>query len=113
IHPDFLDPQPARPWRWRLLYVGRIDARKGIETLLQALAHLPSEATLTVVGAGDERELGALQARAPRRVAFTGRRDREALKAAYAEADAVVFPVIWDEPWGLVPLEAMALGRPV
>jgi len=25
----------------------------------------------------------------------------------------VVFPVVWEEPWGLVPLEAMALGRPV
>jgi glycosyltransferase involved in cell wall biosynthesis len=24
-----------------------------------------------------------------------------------------VFPVTWDEPWGLVPLEAMAVGRPV
>jgi len=29
------------------------------------------------------------------------------------EADVVVFPVIWDEPWGLVPLEAMGMGRPV
>jgi glycosyltransferase involved in cell wall biosynthesis len=32
---------------------------------------------------------------------------------AYAAADAVVFPVRWQEPWGLVPLEAMAVGRPV
>lgn len=31
----------------------------------------------------------------------------------YRDADAVVFPVEWPEPWGLVPLEAMALGRPV
>ena len=31
----------------------------------------------------------------------------------YAAADAVVFPVIWEEPWGLVPLEAMGIGRPV
>ncbi|MCW2967332.1 MAG: hypothetical protein JWM71_1104, partial [Solirubrobacteraceae bacterium] len=38
---------------------------------------------------------------------------RAELPAAYAAADAVVFPVVWDEPWGLVPLEAMALGRPV
>ena len=33
--------------------------------------------------------------------------------AAYAAADAVLFPVSWEEPWGLVPLEAMAVGRPV
>jgi glycosyltransferase involved in cell wall biosynthesis len=30
-----------------------------------------------------------------------------------AAADALVFPVRWREPWGLVPLEAMAVGRPV
>ena len=38
---------------------------------------------------------------------------RERLAAVYADADAVLFPVQWDEPWGLVPLEAMAVGRPV
>jgi glycosyltransferase involved in cell wall biosynthesis len=31
----------------------------------------------------------------------------------YAQADALLFPVQWDEPWGLVPIEAMAVGRPV
>jgi glycosyltransferase involved in cell wall biosynthesis len=31
----------------------------------------------------------------------------------YEEADAILFPVQWEEPWGLVPLEAMAVGRPV
>jgi glycosyltransferase involved in cell wall biosynthesis len=35
------------------------------------------------------------------------------LPGVYRAADAVVFPVQWDEPWGLVPLEAMAAGRPV
>jgi glycosyltransferase involved in cell wall biosynthesis len=38
---------------------------------------------------------------------------RDRVAAAYAEADAVLFPVIWAEPWGLVPLEAMSVGRPV
>jgi glycosyltransferase involved in cell wall biosynthesis len=38
---------------------------------------------------------------------------RRELHEAYGWADAVVFPVIWDEPWGLVPLEAMARGTPV
>jgi len=41
------------------------------------------------------------------------RRPRDELPRAYAEADALVFPVRWREPWGLVPLEAMAVGRPV
>jgi len=113
IHAGFLDPQPASPWRWRLLYVGRIDARKGIDTAVDALAGLPREATLTVIGAGDERHLAELRARAGARVAFAGPHDRDALKRAYADADVVLFPVRWEEPWGLVPLEAMAMGRPV
>jgi glycosyltransferase involved in cell wall biosynthesis len=40
-------------------------------------------------------------------------RTRAELPDAYAAADVTIFPVIWEEPWGLVPLESMALGRPV
>ena len=38
IDPDFLDPAPERAWRWRLLYVGRLDPRKGVDTAVEALA---------------------------------------------------------------------------
>jgi glycosyltransferase involved in cell wall biosynthesis len=118
IDPAFLDPAPERPWTWRLLYVGRLDARKGVATAVQALSHLPRDARLEIVGGWDAteeqrlrdlaRELGVAE-----RVAFAGQRTRGELAAAYAAADAVVFPVVWAEPWGLVPLEAMAQGRPV
>jgi glycosyltransferase involved in cell wall biosynthesis len=40
-------------------------------------------------------------------------RSRAELPDVYEAADVVLFPVRWEEPWGLVPLEAMALGRPV
>ncbi len=108
--------RPERPWSGRLLYVGRIDERKGIQTAIRALALLP-EATLTVIGSGDEAHGAALRALVAElgvqdRVSFAERR-RDQLPDAYAEADAVLFPVLWDEPWGLVPLEAMAVGRPV
>jgi glycosyltransferase involved in cell wall biosynthesis len=113
-----LDLQPELPWRWRLLSVGRIDERKGIDTAVEALATLPPEARLTVVGDGDSHTLVELRALAARlgvgdRVTFAGGRGREELQAFYADADAVVFPARWDEPWGLVPLEAMGYGRPV
>jgi glycosyltransferase involved in cell wall biosynthesis len=117
IHPDFLSPAPERAWGWRLLYVGRLDERKGVDTAIEALARLP-QAQLTIVGGWDEREEARLRARAEAlgvapRVTFAGQRERAELVAAYGEADAVVFPVRWEEPWGLVPLEAMARGRPV
>jgi len=113
----FVDPRPPQPWGWRLLSVGRIDPRKGVATAIEALAELP-QATLTVAGTGPDTLLAELAALAERRgvaerVTFAGAVAREDLPALYERHDAVVFPVVWEEPWGLVPLEAMALGRPV
>jgi glycogen synthase len=107
----------AGEWRWRLLYVGRIDPRKGIATAIEALAELPPEATLAVLGRGDARHLDELRTLAAQhgvgdRVEFA-EAPRDRLAAAYAAADALVFPVAWPEPFGLVPLEAMSVGRPV
>jgi glycosyltransferase involved in cell wall biosynthesis len=47
------------------------------------------------------------------RVRFDGPVARSRLAEAYGEADALVFPVRWNEPFGLVPLEAMSCGTPV
>ena len=116
--PIFLRAEPPAAWSWQLLYVGRIDPRKGIDTAIEALALLPDSATLRVVGGGDDEHLERLRALADRlgladRVEFTGPRPQAELPAIYAAADAVLFPVRWQEPWGLVPLEAMGIGRPV
>lgn len=121
VHPgvdlELFRERSPEPWRWRILYAGRIDPRKGIELAVRALHDLPAEATLTVDGGGDETHLGELRVLTAElglgdRVSFT-RSARERLPDVYAAADAVVFPVLWGEPWGLVPLEAMAVGRPV
>ena len=113
---DLFRPAPEQPWRGRLAYVGRIDPRKGLRTAILALARLPGMA-LTITGSGDAVHLAELEALVREhdlddRVSFE-RRPRSELSAAYASADAVLFPVLWDEPWGLVPLEAMAVGVPV
>jgi glycosyltransferase involved in cell wall biosynthesis len=117
IDPAYIDPRPEQPWQSRLLYVGRIDERKGIATVVDALAKLP-EATLTIVGEGDPAAMEKLRTQADRldvagRLHHEGFRTRAELPAAYEAADVTIFPVIWEEPWGLVPLESMALGRPV
>jgi glycosyltransferase involved in cell wall biosynthesis len=100
------------------VYVGRLDPRKGVDTAVEALPHLPSEARLELIGGWDTREEQRLRALAAElgvesQVEFAGQRGRDEIAAAYAEADVVVFPVVWEEPWGLVPLEAMGRGRPV
>jgi glycosyltransferase involved in cell wall biosynthesis len=99
---------------WRLLYAGRIDPRKGIDTLLRALDSLPDHATASILGTGDAEELSRLRALCVElgvadRVSF-GAVPRSQLRAAYEAADAVVFPSTWAEPFGLVPVEAMAIG---
>ena len=114
----FKEPQPERPpWRWDLLYVGRIDERKGVDLAVGALGHLPPEATLRIVGGGDDEHRAQLSDQIEAlgvadRVRFE-RLARGELPAAYAAADAVLFPVRWLEPFGLVPLEGMACGAPV
>jgi glycogen synthase len=107
----------GRAWGWKLLYVGRLDARKGTDSLLRALARLPGQATLSMIG----REEGSERARLERlaadlglagRVTF-GWVERAAVPGVYREHDCLVFPSTWPEPFGLVPLEAMASGVPV
>ena len=115
---DFPPTDPSdRPWRWRLLYVGRLEARKGVHTLLRAVALLPAEVTLDVVGRANEIERAAFD-RLVGELGLGGRvrvtaADRSELRAHYLDADVVVFPSEWAEPFGLVPIEAMACARPV
>jgi glycosyltransferase involved in cell wall biosynthesis len=115
VDPVFRAIDPPERWRGRLLYAGRLDERKGLGTLIEAVAHQP-ELSLRIVGDGDQRTARELRDQAHAegaRVSFDPGVDRAALARVYGEADAVVFPVEWSEPWGLVPLEAMAVGRPV
>lgn len=105
-----------KPWEGRLLYAGRLDPRKGIECVIRALPLLP-EAVLEVQGTGDRAYLRTLEELA----AGAGVADRldvvadrrGGLRERYEAADVVVFPSEWEEPFGLVPLEAMARGVPV
>jgi glycosyltransferase involved in cell wall biosynthesis len=109
--------RPPQPWSWRLACIGRVEPPKGLAVAIDALAQLPAEATLSIVGRGDERHRAELEAQARRlglgdRVTFTTAAPGT-VADHYAAADAILFPVVWDEPWGLVPLEAMSVGRPV
>lgn len=112
----YADERPD--WRWRLLVLGRLDERKGVAIAVGALPLLPPEATLDVVGSGDAAHLADLQAQAAAlgvadRVRFVPARPRAELPGVLRDADVLVFPVTWGEPWGLVPSEAMAAGTPV
>ncbi|MBV8581966.1 MAG: glycosyltransferase family 4 protein [Candidatus Eremiobacteraeota bacterium] len=110
-------PAPApRPRARTLLFASRLTPRKGLRSLLGALARLTrsERPALVVAGTGDGEEHDA-RAQAERDgidVAWRGHLDAGTLRAEIDAADAVAVPSLWPEPFGLVGIEAQARGRP-
>ncbi len=113
-------PRGALPHR--VLVISRLVPRKGIEEVVRACAGIP-DVELIVAGGPPESELAtdreanrlraiAAQLGVLDRVIFTGRVPHEDMPALIRSAD-VVAHTPWYEPFGIVPLEAMACGRPV
>jgi glycosyltransferase involved in cell wall biosynthesis len=99
----------------RFLFVGRLNAQKGLGDLLEALAWTPAHVTLDVVGAGDEG--AALRAKAEdlgvaSRVSWIGSVTRTELPALYRRAQALVIPSR-NEGLGLVAVESQLCRTPV
>ncbi|MBV9160396.1 MAG: glycosyltransferase [Pseudonocardiales bacterium] len=112
-------PRATRGSQHRILSLGRLVERKGVETTLRALPEVPG-AELVIAGGGDaiaDAELARLAALAQAygvrdRVHLVGQISRADVPALLRSADVVV-SVPWYEPFGMVPLEAMACGVPV
>ena len=120
--PPGLPDQPEPPRRARLLSIGRLVERKGVGNAIEALAGVPG-VELVVAGGPDASRIDAdpevlrLRGVAARsgvedRVRFVGGVGRDDVPRLMNEADLVV-AVPWYEPFGIVPVEAMACGRPV
>ncbi len=89
---------------------------KGVDHLLTILGRLPESVQLVVAGDGPARPWLEQKTRdegLARRVLFLGWTDPGVTEALYAACDLVVFPSVWNEPFGLVGIEAMAHGKPV
>jgi glycogen synthase len=107
----------------RILYAGRLVSEKGAHTLLQAFISLmekPDAAKLhlTIVGGGEENYIQELKAMSRQAgiegiVSFTGNVSREELVRYFATHDIFVFPSIWQEPFSLTLIMALASEIPV
>jgi glycosyltransferase involved in cell wall biosynthesis len=129
VVPCGVDTRLFRPLRsardgssYQVLSLGRLVPRKGLADLVTAMGEVPG-AELVVAGGPPadaldlDDEVQRLRALAESagcadRVRFLGRVDHEDIPALMAGAD-VVASVPWYEPFGIVPVEAMACGRPV
>jgi len=101
-----------------VLFAGRLEYEKGVQTVLHALERLTDRVgpvRFLIAGVGTySDELRALvdELGLTHRVRFTGFLEERALRLHYAAADVAVAPSIY-EPFGLVAVEAMACGTPV
>ncbi|MBA3973002.1 MAG: hypothetical protein C0504_02140 [Candidatus Solibacter sp.] len=117
-------PEPGRvdPSHPLVLFAGRLETRKGIGALTEAIERLlPRERTARYVIAGDDsagigktwmEKLRRRDSAAAARVEVTGPVSAERLRSLYGECSLFVAPSLW-ESFGLVLLEAMAQGKPV
>lgn len=113
-------PGGAPPDPHSLLFVGRLEDKKGVHVLLQALALLPpsSDALLRIVGSGPEEERLRMLAQTlgvAARVIFVGPVPNQDLADWYRSSCILVFPSVITpygdrEGFGLVPAEALACG---
>ena len=96
-----------------VLYVGRLEPRKGVSTLINAMKHV--DGTLLVAGQGSMFPLLRERAKllgVSNRVRFLGTVDYSNLPLLYRASDVFVLPSL-SEAFGIVLLEAMASGTPV
>ena len=104
------DDRPSTVDRPTILFVGRLQARKRVDSLLRACADISSSPRLVIVGDGLEREvLESLAKEIYPKAEFVGVRQGAELASYFREADLFVLP----GTGGLAVQEAMSYGLPV
>ncbi len=91
-----------------VLFAGRVVEAKGVREAVDAWRRSGSSLPLVVAGTGPLRQ--EIEAEG---VEVLGWLDRRRLSAAYRRAAVLVMPSRWQEPFGIVGLEALTLGTPV
>ena len=93
------------------LYLGRISREKGVDTLIDAWSSIDSK--LLIAGSGPEEISMHRRAAKNDRIRFLGQLEPSLARRYLLEANLLVFPSRWAEPFGLSIIEAMAAGKPV
>jgi len=122
---DVLAPLPASldiaPKKYpkkskRVLFVGQIIRGKGPDLLLNAMSKVKSDFELVYIGQGNymaELEKQVANCGFADKVHLLGNLAHDEVVEQYSQANIVVVPSRWAEPFGMVGIEAMAAARPV
>lgn len=115
VKPNFIEPDPGLgggQGRYAV-FVGRLDATKGVETLLDAWTRYDAPIPLNIIGDGPMGERVAAVAGEGNRIRWLGRLPLEQVLSTIGDALLLVMPSIWYETFGRTVMEAFAKGTPV
>ncbi|MDP3995699.1 MAG: glycosyltransferase, partial [bacterium] len=96
------------------VFINRISKEKGVEFAIKAVRK--AGVSLKIYGPGEKEYLKkVILPFVNRRISYEGMAEKYSPEwnNAYSKAKVVLFPIQWDEPFGLVMIEAMACGTPV
>lgn len=127
VEPLFFRPTRTKPAEFEIVFAGNLSPQKGAHVLLDAVYELENQpdsppVKVTIVGSSNyghgsmdqyERQLRQTSHRLRSPVKFTGWESRSEVAEIFGRAGAVCVPSLFDEPFGLVVLEALAAGTPV
>lgn len=106
---EFLAQLPQEPF---LLFVGAFGRYKGVDVLLEAHARMDSPPPLVIIGY-ETAEHPVRTTDLPGNVTVLKNAPRNAIMAAWRRSLLGITPSVWEEPFGIVALEAMACERAV
>src|SRR5258706_10877884 len=99
-----------------IIYAGQVTRGKGVDVLIESLAHVHEPFECFIFGDGNHRAFCEKLSRKldlAQRVHFKGYVPPDELKTYYRECSVAVVSSVWPEPFGAVGLEAMRHGLPV
>jgi glycosyltransferase involved in cell wall biosynthesis len=102
---DFLAMLPAENF---IMFAGDLTHEKGVDVLVEAHAGMEKRPPLVLIGRNDQKpDLEATDVR------VLGLATHPNVLEAWRRCSIAVVPSLWEEPFGIVALEAMAMGKPV
>ena len=114
VKPNFMEDvksNPGNPEDKYFLFVGRLTEEKGIKTLLNAFSNTSNK--LKIVGSGPLEPIVLNALNDNHNIEFIGQQPYTKIAQLLADAEALIFPSLWFETFGMVLIEAFSKSTPV